>query len=103
MSKTLKATSGALAIASLMAASWMAGSITTLSAAEFKLSAQPLVCAQGFASNGNTKGYTCTSQLFKCNAGLHVLNPHIVGDNRAIYTCGKIAGMKPGSKLKSRQ
>lgn len=52
-----------------------------------KLQAAPPVCAKGFVVQGNGKGYSCTSETFKCNANLQVLYSAI-NANRASYVCG---------------
>jgi hypothetical protein len=80
--KNMKRVIAVLGCATLVGLGWFGSSM-----AQLNLRAAPLVCASGFASNGNDKGYTCTSQTFKCGAGKSVLLPQIVG-SKARYTCG---------------
>lgn len=76
----------ALTAVSLASAGWMAGDMNAR-ADSLPLAGAPLVCAKGFKADGNTNGYTCTSEVFKCNAGMSILLKNIQG-NRAKYVCG---------------
>ena len=80
----------AFGLAAIASAGWMAGDLTAR-ADSLPLAGAPLVCAKGFKSDGNQNGYTCTSEPFKCNAGMSILTKNIHA-NRAKYVCGFPAG-----------
>jgi hypothetical protein len=80
----------AITAVSIASAGWMAGDMTARADTmqQLPLAGAPLVCAKGFAASGNQTGYTCKSEVFKCNAGLSILWTNLSG-NRASYFCGK--------------
>lgn len=71
--------------AALVAFAWYG----TSTAQQLQLRAAQPTCAAGFTPSGNNNGYTCTSQPFKCNAGMTIFKiPGEISGNRYRYTCG---------------